>query len=208
MSANLDRSVTYLYTLKTNFAEASADATQELGDADEMVDELNTDVQQLEANSASASASVKSMKQEVQNTILTMTAMASAINGVTNGLITLGIVSDQDAERIKMVNAAFQVMIGMATGLKALALVQEMLNLQALKGAIINTYNSVLESPWKLALVSAGAGAAVGVAAAYGTGGNTTVANTTNNIIIRDTSGSQANAANSISATINGGKVL
>jgi hypothetical protein len=34
------------------------------------------------------------------------------------------------------------------------------------------------------------------------------VANTTNNIIIRDTSGSQANAANSISATINGGKVL
>ena len=208
MSANLDRSVTYLYTLKTNFAEVSADATQELGDADSMVDELNTDVQQLEANSASASASVKSMKQEVQSTILTMTAMASAINGVTNGLITLGIVSDQDAERIKMVNAAFQVMIGMATGLKALALVQEMLNLQALKGAIINTYNSVLESPWKLALVSAGAGAAVGVAAAYGTGGNTTVANTTNNIIIRDTSGSQANAANSISATINGGKVL
>lgn len=208
MSANLDRSVTYLYTLKTNFAEVSADATQELGDADAQVDELNTDVQQLEANSASASASVKSMKQEVQSTILTMTAMASAINGVTNGLITLGIVSDQDAERIKMVNAAFQVMIGMATGLKALALVQEMLNLQALKGAIINTYNSVLESPWKLALVSAGAGAAVGVAAAYGTGGNTTVANTTNNIIIRDTSGSQANAANSISATINGGKVL
>ena len=81
-----------------------------------------------------------------------------------------------------------------------------MLNLQALKGAIINTYNSVLESPWKLALVSAGAGAAIGVAAAYGTQGGS-VQNTTNNIIIRDTSGGQAQAANSISV-ITGDKVL
>jgi hypothetical protein len=45
------------------------------------------------------------------------------------------------------------------------------------------------------------------VAAAYGTAGGSSVQNTTNNIVIRDVSGGQAQAANSISV-ITGGKVL
>lgn len=208
MSANLDRSVIYTYRIQTNFAEVSSEADQELTDTQSQVDDLQQSMTDLQTQTETTTETLKVNKQEIQNTIITLTAMSAAVTGVTNGLMTLGIVSGEDAERLKQVNAAFQVMIGMATGLKSLALVQEMLNLQALKGAIINTYNSVLESPWKLALVSAGAGAAVGVAAAYGTMGGTTVQNTTNNIIVRDTSGGQANAANSLNATINGGKVL
>ncbi len=204
--SNLDRNVIYTYRLQTNFAEVSAEAGTDIEQTQADVDRLQTSMDTLGTSAEEAKKKLKATKDEVALTAMTLTAMASAVNGVTNGLIQLGIVSGEDAEAIRNVNAGFQVMIGLATGLKSLVLVQEMLNLQALKGAIINTYNSVLESPWKLALVSAGAGAAIGVAAAYGTQGSS-VQNTTNNIIIRDTSGGQAQAANSISV-ITGGKVL
>lgn len=205
--SNLDRNVIYTYRLQTNFAEVSAEAGTDIEQTQADVDRLQTSMDTLGTSAEEAKNKLKATKDEVALTAMTLTAMASAVNGVTNGLIQLGIVSGEDAEAIRNVNAGFQVMIGLATGLKSLVLVQEMLNLQALKGAIINTYNSVLESPWKLALVSAGAGAAIGVAAAYGTSGGGTVQNTTNNIIIRDVSGGQAQAANSISV-ISGGKVL
>lgn len=208
MTGNLDRNVVYTYRIQTNFSEVAQQAQEEIGGTQDEVQELNRSMQELQSTSDATNAHLKQTKQEIQGTILTLTAMASAVNGVTNGLIQLGMISDADAESIKNINAAFQVMIGLATGLKSLALVQEMLNLQALKGAIINTYNSVLESPWKLALVSAGAGAAAGVAMAYGANSGSVTENTVNNIIIRDVSGAQSNAANSINATINGGKVL
>ena len=204
--SNLDRNVIYTYRLQTNFAEVSAEAGTDIEQTQADVDRLQTSMDTLGTSAEEAKKKLKATKDEVALTAMTLTAMASAVNGVTNGLIQLGIVSGEDAEAIRNVNAGFQVMIGLATGLKSLVLVQEMLNLQALKGAIINTYNSVLESPWKLALVSAGAGAAIGVAAAYGTQGGS-VQNTTNNIVIRDVSGGQAQAANSISV-ITGGKVL
>lgn len=208
MTGNLDRNVVYTYRIQTNFSEVAQQAQEEIGGTQDEVQELNRSMQELQSTSDATNTHLKQTKQEIQGTILTLTAMASAVNGVTNGLIQLGMISDADAESIKNINAAFQVMIGLATGLKSLALVQEMLNLQALKGAIINTYNSVLESPWKLALVSAGAGAAAGVAMAYGANSGSVTENTVNNIIIRDVSGAQSNAANSINATINGGKVL
>lgn len=208
MTGNLDRNVVYTYRIQTNFSEVAEQAQEEIGGTQDEVQELNRSMQELQSTSDATNTHLKQTKQEIQGTILTLTAMASAVNGVTNGLIQLGMISDADAESIKNINAAFQVMIGLATGLKSLALVQEMLNLQALKGAIINTYNSVLESPWKLALVSAGAGAAAGVAMAYGANSGSVTENTVNNIIIRDVSGAQSNAANSINATINGGKVL
>jgi len=205
--SDLDRSVIYTYTIQTNLSEVRREADATLPDTDQQVVTLEQDMESLQQTTEQSQANLVGMQNEIKGTILTLTAMASAVNGVTNGLITLGIVSDEDAEKVRMVNAGFQVLIGMATGLKALALVQEMLNLQALKGAIINTYNSVLESPWKLALASAGMGAAAGVAAAYGTQGGSSSSQTTNIINIRDISGGQASAANSIS-TIYGGKVL
>lgn len=205
--SDLDRSVIYTYTIQTNLSEIKREADTTLPDTDQQVVTLEQDMESLQQTTEQSQANLVGMQNEIKGTILTLTAMASAVNGVTNGLITLGIVSDEDAEKVRMVNAGFQVLIGMATGLKALALVQEMLNLQALKGAIINTYNSVLESPWKLALASAGMGAAAGVAAAYGTQGGSSSSQTTNIINIRDISGGQASAANSIS-TIYGDKVL
>ena len=205
--SNLDRSVIYTYRIQTNFEEVSSDIARQATEAEADVDELQQSVDQLNGTADAATAHLKEMKQEVALTMAALGAMSATVNNVSNGLVTLGIVSGEDVEILKNVTAGFQLMIGMASGLKALALVQETLNLQALKGAIINTYASVLESPWKLALVSAGAGAAMGVAMAYGTqsGGGS---QTTNNIYIRDVSGGQANAANAISATFNGGKVL
>ena len=205
--SNLDRSVIYTYRIQTNFDQVSSEIARQATEAESDVDGLQQSVDQLNNTSDAAKAHLKEMKQEVGLTLAALGAMSATVNNVSNGLVQLGIVSGEDVEILKNVTAGFQLMIGMASGLKALALVQETLNLQALKGAIINTYASVLESPWKLALVSAGAGAAMGVAMAYGTqsGG---ASQTTNNIYIRDASGGQANAANAISATFNGGKVL
>ena len=117
--SNLDRNVIYTYKLQTNFAEVSAEAGTDIEQTQADVDRLQTSMDALGTSTEEAKKKLKATKDEVALTAMTLTAMASAVNGVTNGLIQLGIVSGEDAEAIRNVNAGFQVMIGLATGLKS-----------------------------------------------------------------------------------------
>lgn len=208
MASEQDRTIIYTFQTRTNIKET----TQEIKDGtDESKTALEeTTVKQEELKTATDNTTQALTKQQGQllAQVTTLMAVKSAVSGVTNGLIQMGLVSGEDAEKLKVVSAGLNVVCGFATGIKALALAQESFNLASLKTAIVSTYNSIIESPWKLALVGAGVGAAVGVTAALMSQSGSSSSSTVNNIIIEDSSGSQAQTAVGISATISGGKVL
>lgn len=207
MASNLDRSVIYTYTLKSNIAEASREIAGTAGEADATVKVLATSEDRLTVSTNTATAALSQQEKQLLKQVGGLVALKSSIAGVTNGLISLNLVSESGAQKLQALNAGFQILTGFATGIKALQLMNESLNLSLLKSAILNTYNSVIESPWKLALVSAGMGAAAGVAIAYGASGSSTISNSSTNIYIGDSS-DQAATANGIGVTIDGGRIL
>lgn len=209
MASNLDRSVIYTYTIQNNVSGTAQEMAQSADTADKKVKELKTSEDQLKTSADNATTSLTKQEKQLLKQVTGLVALKGAVSGVTSGLITMGLVSDSGAQKLQMLNAGFQVLTGFVTGIQALKLMNESLNLSLLKSAILNTYNAVVESPWKLALVSAGLGAAAGVAVAYGASGSSPASGgmTTNNIYINDTS-DQAATANGLNVTIDGGRII
>lgn len=208
MASSQDRTIVYTFKMVTNIQETTSEIKQGTEESKTAIQE--TTDKQVELKDATNDTTQALTKQQGQllAQVTALMAVKSAVAGVTNGLIQMGIVSGEDAEKLKMVNAGFQVICGFATGIKALTLAQEAFNLSSLKTSIITTYNSILESPWKLALVGAGVGAAVGVAGALMMQSGNSSSTTTNNIIINDSSGGQVQTASNLTATISGGRVI
>lgn len=208
MASNLDRSVIYTYTLQNNVSGTAQEIAEATGNADTKVKELKTSEDQLSASVDTATASLTRQEKQLLRQVAGLVALKSAVSGVTSGLITMGLVSESGAQKLQMLNAGFNVLTGFVTGIQALKLMNDSLTLSLLRSAIVNTYNAVIDSPWKLALVSAGLGAAAGVAIAYGASGSSPASSTTtNNIYIQDTS-NQAATANGLNVTIDGGRII
>lgn len=208
MASNLDRSVIYTYTLQNNVSGTAQEIAEATGNADTKVKELKTSEDQLSASVDTATASLTRQEKQLLRQVAGLVALKSAVSGVTSGLITMGLVSESGAQKLQMLNAGFNVLTGFVTGIQALKLMNDSLTLSLLRSAIVNTYNAVIDSPWKLALVSAGLGAAAGVAIAYGASGSSPASSTTtNNIYISDTS-NQAATANGLNVTIDGGRII
>lgn len=208
MASNLDRSVIYTYTLQNNVSGTAQEIAEATGNADTKVKELKTSEDQLSASADTATASLTRQEKQLLKQVTGLVALKGAVSGVTSGLITMGMVSESGAQKLQMLNAGFNILTGFVTGIQALKLMNDSLTLSLLRSAIVNTYNAVIDSPWKLALVSAGLGAAAGVAIAYGASGSSPASSTTtNNIYIQDTS-NQAATANGLNITIDGGRII
>jgi len=208
MASNLDRSVIYTYTLQNNVSGTAQEIVEATGNADTKVKELKASEDQLSASADTATASLTRQEKQLLKQVTGLVALKGAVSGVTSGLITMGLVSESGAQKLQMLNAGFNVLTGFVTGIQALKLMNDSLTLSLLRSAIVNTYNAVIDSPWKLALVSAGLGAAAGVAIAYGASGSSPASSTTtNNIYINDTS-NQAATANGLNVTIDGGRII
>ncbi|MCB5286075.1 MAG: hypothetical protein LHW45_10885 [Candidatus Cloacimonetes bacterium] len=208
MASSLDRSVIYTYTLKNNVSGTAQEIVEATGNADTKVKELKTSEDQLSASADTATASLTRQEKQLLKQVTGLVALKGAVSGVTSGLITMGMVSESGAQKLQMLNAGFNILTGFVTGIQALKLMNDSLTLSLLRSAIVTTYNAVIDSPWKLALVSAGLGAAAGVAIAYGASGSSPASSTTtNNIYIQDTS-NQAATANGLNVTIDGGRIL
>jgi len=208
MASSLDRSVIYTYTLQNNVSGTAQEIVEATGNADTKVKELKASEDQLSASADTATASLTRQEKQLLKQVTGLVALKGAVSGVTSGLITMGLVSESGAQKLQMLNAGFNVLTGFVTGIQALKLMNDSLTLSLLRSAIVNTYNAVIDSPWKLALVSAGLGAAAGVAIAYGASGSSPASSTTtNNIYINDTS-NQAATANGLNVTIDGGRII
>ena len=205
-----DNTIIYTFKMQTNISEVADEVKTGTDRSKEAIQETTNKQTELKQATENTTQALTKQQGQLMAQITALMGVKSAVSGVTNGLIQMGLVSGENAQKLQMVNAALNLVAGMATGIKALALAQEAFNLSSLKTAVISTYNSIMESPAKLAMVGIGLGAATGVVAALmmnGGGGSGGSSETTNNIYIQDTS-NQTQTANAINATISGGKVL
>lgn len=203
--SDMDTEIKYVFKMVDNVSQTATGITDSTTKASESVKQATVEQQNLEtAADRTTSAFTRQEAQFIKQVAVLMTVKES-VSSVTNGLISLGIVSGDDAQKLQKLNAGFQILCGFATGIKALQAVSEALKTSELGLAIVETYRSVMESPWKAALVGIGVGAAGGVLAATMSSGGSTTNNT--QIIIENTS-SNIDTANGINATISGGKIL
>lgn len=202
--SDLNADIIYTYKIMSNADQRANEIAEAVGEADDRVNELDRNEITLKVDTEATTEAIKVQQVNLAQQVTLMMGLKSAVNSVSSSLIQMGLVEGEAAENLQAMNQGFNLLCGFATGLKALAGIQEALALASLKEAIVSTYTSVLESPWKLALASAGLGAAAGVAMAYGTTNNST---TTNIIQIQDATGGQATTASRLNSTITGGRI-
>lgn len=171
---------------------------------DSAVEDMRQTMDILNAEVDVASAKQEELRDEMLHTQTTasdtqislltqLTAVMSlkeGVSAVSNGLISLGIVSGDAAQALSQVNAAFSLMAGAVSTLKSIQAVMTTVNAASAIGAAIDTYRATLANPAMLGAVALASGAAIGVAGAYLMSNNTTNNSTTVNIV--DTTPAQA----------------
>lgn len=171
---------------------------------DSAVEDMRQTMDILNAEVDVASAKQEELREEMLHTQTTasdtqislltqLTAVMSlkeGVSAVSNGLISLGIVSGDAAQALGQVNAAFSLMAGVVSTLKSIQAVMTTINAASAIGAAIDTYRATLANPAMLGAVALASGAAIGVAGAYLMSNNTTNNSTTVNIV--DTTPAQA----------------
>lgn len=171
---------------------------------DSAVEDMRQTMDILNAEVDVASAKQEELREEMLHTQTTasdtqislltqLTAVMSlkeGVSAVSNGLISLGIVSGDAAQALSQVNAAFSLMAGAVSTLKSIQAVMTTVNAASAIGAAIDTYRATLANPAMLGAVALASGAAIGVAGAYLMSNNTTNNSTTVNIV--DTTPAQA----------------
>ena len=204
--AELNSTAYFVYKFQSNISEVTKETIERTTEADGTTKEFIKTETDLKASVEETTVAFKQQEVQTLKQIAVLTTMSTAVSGVTNGLIQMGLVSGENAERLKMLNSYMQTMVGFANGIKALTLAQSMFNMESIKGAVVTTFNKIMESPWRAAAAGLALGAAIGVAGAFasGSGGG----NTINNIIIDDSSGGQAQVANNLNSTINNGRIV
>lgn len=211
---DLDSNIRYIFTMTDNVSSSTDTISDSAIEAQNNLHQVKVQQEDVQREAQkTTSALSKQQAQFLANTAVLMT-MQSSVSAVTGGLISLGVVTGDDAQKLQMLNAGFQVLTGFVQGIQALQAVSEMLRASEMGLAIVETFRSVMESPWKAALVGIGVGAAGGALAALmsSSGGSdaTVTANTANNstIIIQNTAPGGVATANGINATISGGRIL
>lgn len=171
--------------------EAASGVRGSVSDMELALDELDasTDV------SLSKQAELRSSMQDTQdsamaNQVSVLTQLTAVmglkegLSAVTGGMISLGLVSDDTAKSLGMVNSAFSMMAGAVSMIKSVQAVMTTLNTTSAIGASIDAFRATLTNPAMLGVVALAGGAALGVAGAYLMTNNTTNNNqTTVNIV-------------------------
>lgn len=206
MSEDINRTIIYTFRMDDNVTEASRQAGNS---ARESHGEVQTAIQgqkeyQQEIRVTNDSLDAQQIKLASQVAILM--GFKSATTGVINGVIQLGLVSDETAGKLRMVNSVFSIMGGLATGIKTLQLAMTSLNVASIKNALINTYNKVLTNPGAVALAGIGLGATAGALTYFGLQASNSTSTTNNNITIEaPASEGTAQEISEIYTVLNGG---
>lgn len=184
-------------------SQGSASAASDMGKVKQSATEAGTVTdntilkqRQLAAEAKNATTQVKSQNVSIIMQLTAVMGFKEGISSLTNGVISLGLVSEDSAKTLMKFNSAFQMMAGGVQIIKAAQGVMAILNLETLKNAILNTYNAVVSNPGKAMLVGLGLGAAAGAGTYFALSsiGNNT--NVSNNITVNGdpTPGQQATA--------------
>ena len=180
-----------------NAAQGVQRATDEIGmDLEDMTAQARSKASEIEAIAEGAKDSVADAKRQVEQIDLltqltSLMGIREGVSAVTGGIIGLGVVSDETAQDLNKVNAAFSLMAGAITMIKSLQAVMTTLNATEAVGAVLASLRTAVSSPVGAAIVGTGIGVAAGLA-----GGLLLTSNTTNNnsttINVSDTTPQQA----------------
>ena len=212
--ADLDSNIRYIFTMTDNVSTSTDTISDSAVEAQNNLHQVRVEQEQLEDQTERTNqALTKQQAQFLTNAAVLMT-MQSSVSAVTGGLVAMGVVTGDNAVKLQMLNGGFPGLPGFVQGIQALHAGSQMLKTSEPGLAIIETFRSVMESPWEAALVGVGGGAAGGALAALmasSGGSSSTVAASTNNnstIIIQNTAGDSVSTANGINARISGGRIL
>lgn len=209
---DLDSNIRYVFTMTDNVSQSTDAIADSAVEAQNQLHQVQVQQEQVTQEvDKTTTALSKQQSQFLVNTAVLM-SMQSAVSSVSNGLISMGVVTGDAAKQLQTLNAGFQVLTGFVQGVQALQAVSEMLKTSEMGLALVETFRSVMESPWKAALVGIGVGAAGGALAAMlaSSGSSSTASATTTNstIVINNTASDSLSTANGINAIISGGRVL
>jgi len=205
--SDMDTEIRYVFKMVDNVSETATGIKETTDSASLSVNNATVEQQNLEAAADRTTSAFTRQEAQFIKQVAVLMSVKESVSSVTNGLISLGIVSGDDAVALQKLNAGFQILTGFATGIKALQAVSEALKTSELGLAIVETFRSVMESPWKAALVGIGVGAAGGVLAATMASNGGTTNNSNTQIVIENTA-SNVETASGINATISGGRIL
>lgn len=198
---DLNKTIEYVFKLNDNVSESATAMSQSADRAGTKLDEL--ELKQQEARQSIDKTDQKLANQQV-GIVTQLTALMGfreSVSAVTGGIIGLGLVSDETAQDLQKINAAFSIFAGAVTTIKAVQAVMTTLNAATAANAVINTYNAVVGNPAMMAGVGIAMGAAAGIAGALLLSSNTTNNNTT----IKVDSGTPQQATNEIYRVVGGG---
>lgn len=198
---DLNKTIEYVFKLTDNVSESATTMSQSADRAGTKLDEL--ELKQQEARQSIDRTDQKLANQQV-GIVTQLTALMGfreSVSAITGGIIGLGLVSDETAQDLQKINAAFSIFAGAVTTIKAVQAVMTTLNATTAANAVINTYNAVVSNPAMMAGVGIAVGAAAGIAGALLLSSNTTNNNTT----IKVDSGTPKQATSEIYRVVGGG---
>lgn len=175
-----NRTITWAFKIANNVTEGADEAAAAAENAGKQTDTAKAKQEELKNTVDKTNAGITAQQARLAMQVTVIVGLQGAVSGLTSGIKALGITSDATNEKLTKINAAFQIMGGLANTVKALQLAMSMLNIATLKNALLNTYNAVVSNPAAIALVGAGAGAAVTAAVILGAQSGGSGASTTN----------------------------
>lgn len=204
--SDIDRTIIYTFRMDDNVTDVSRRASESAKESDAEVKKAISGQTEYRTEIARTDTALDSQKVKLASQVAVLMGFKGAVSGVISGVTQLGIVSDETAVKLQMVNAAFNVMGGLATGVKTLQLAMTGLNIASMKNALINTYNAVISNPGAIALAGIGIGAAAGALTYFGLNSSNTSNTTTTTITVNApaSSGSEQ-AVSEIYSIVNGG---
>lgn len=211
---DLKKTIEYIFKLSNDVTASAKQASESTQEADVHVktlehsqerlqDTVDVTVDRIRTAETQTRTSTDAMERELADTkrqaeqldlvaqLTTLMGIREGVSAVTGGIIGLGIVSDETAQDLQKVNAAFSVMAGAVTSIKALQAVMTTLNATEAVGAALAGLRAALSSPAGIIAVGAGIGAAAGVAGALLMTSNSTTNNSTT-INVTDTTPQQS----------------
>lgn len=130
-----------------------------------VTDKVAAGQREVAAGAQQAQAAVDSASLSFVKQLAAASALRQGISGISSGLDTLGVISDDTAASLRKVSAATGVVIGGFQMLRAVTPLIEALRNAELGLAAVETFRSVLHNPAAMALVGVAAGAALGAGA-------------------------------------------
>lgn len=194
--------IEYVFALKDDTSATAKVMSDSAQEADESVKQLKDSEVELRIQTDETTMALDRQQVNILTQLTALMGMKESVSAVTSGLIGLGLVSDDTAQKLGMVNAGFSLLSGAVTGIKALQAVMTTLNATTAINGVITSFTAMLKNPAAMAGVGIAMGTAAGVAGAFLLTQNTSN-NRTANITVMDTT-PQA-ATNEIFQIVNGG---